>query len=241
MKIDTANATREILRRSAAPDQPAQQFAAYLEGRLPDGLPSSRALGFGELGMFGVFAPIEFRTEARTPPRQVAALPRSAEMLDASAAAPTGAAGNVQSGIALRRAAAPPQALPGLAFVPMNTSPRLAGGLPAPADCAAPGSAETQEQHLAASRRGAPLHARPRPLPQSKLGLCLILSDQEGQLEIVAGGPPLEPEARRRALRLAGETAASFGLTIGHYSLNGVSLASARDGAIGRFHGTRTR
>ncbi|HEX8527295.1 hypothetical protein [Allosphingosinicella sp.] len=71
--------------------------------------------------------------------------------------------------------------------------------------------------------------------------MSLILAERDGKLEIVAGGVPVEPEARRLVMRRATETAASFGLTVGQYSLNGVALGSGRGETLWRFHGTRTR
>ena len=198
---------------------------------------STRAAGFAELGMFGLHraqappAPGAAR-EAPAPalPPRTRADPALAgagtPWLSVSESAAESASPTVRESAtcALPRAA-PVKAEPGqTCSLPVEAS----GTPPVAEDCPAP----------EAPARAARLRLRQAAL---KAGVSLVLHERNGAVEIVAGGPPLDPEARAHLRRLAEAILAPSGLRLAQFQLNGAPLAPDSLGRTGVSNGTRTR
>jgi hypothetical protein len=73
-----------------------------------------------------------------------------------------------------------------------------------------------------------------------KAGISLILSEENGAVRLVVGGPPLDPEQRSGARRLAERVLAESGLELAHFQLNGAAVGPGSTEKKGGRHGTRS-
>jgi hypothetical protein len=89
-------------------------------------------------------------------------------------------------------------------------------------------SATTESESWAAS---APAHARAEAPPKSDVSL--VVADNNGQVQVVAGAPPLNAEAAARLRRLIDATAAEYGKKLLSVTLNGnaVEASGSPEGA----------
>lgn len=62
-----------------------------------------------------------------------------------------------------------------------------------------------------------------RPLPQNAQSrrFSIVVSEQEGAVQIIAGAPQLSAEAKERLRKAAAMLAAEFGVTLGDFTING--------------------
>lgn len=231
MKIGTEPPSPVPARPAPPAAEPARPFIEFLAN------PEARAAGFAELGMFG-------RTRAQSAPEPgpvavaVPVDPPPRIPVPATLAAPVTAPDVV--GVT---AAAP-------ALLPSNNPCDLPRALP---EKAKPGEACSLPGEAPGRTRGADRRARPEALPRAaqpkprlrqaaaKAGLSLAMREADGAVEIVAGAPPIDPEARVQLRRLVEAILARSGLALAQFQLNGAPLAPDNLGRIGGTHGTRTR
>lgn len=216
-------------RSAAMPGSPFEQLldAANLplEGR-------QRAFGFSELGVFGAAsaiasaAALEMETP-EVPLSQMAALSLAASRLQEAQLTPNARRGDVYVGGSRDKAPPAPRS--------RLVSPQHSSIGPL-ADAAPPTLRETQtdgEEISVGVRRSA---ARHLTQVQPKR-LSLIVSEQNGAIQILAGSPELGPEARERLRKAAAELAAEFGVTLAQFTLNGSAVEPTFVSQTGAPHG----
>jgi hypothetical protein len=212
--------------------EPARPFTEFLAD------PEARAAGFAELGMFG-------RTSAQSGsspapaaaanPGDPLALTRALPTLPADGTATELARVSRAAPTPLPSSQPPPCDLP--AAVALKEKPAEACSLPTEA----PGRARGAD-----CRAGpvGPTRAAPRARPRQeapRTAVNLAIRETDGAVEIVAGAPPIDPEARVQLRRLVEAILARSGLALAQFQLNGAPLAPDNLGKTGGTHGTRTR
>jgi hypothetical protein len=213
--------------------EPATPFTEFLADS------EARAAGFAELGMFGrnraqsgpgpAPAPAANPGDPPPPTRALATLPE-----DGTA---------TQLARVNRTAPAPlPSSQPPLCDLPdapaIKAKPAEACSLPT----------EAPGRTRGADRRAGPAGPARSPTPRARprqdaprTAVNLAIRETDGAVEIVAGAPPIDPEARVQLRRLIEAILARSGLALAQFQLNGAPLAPDNLGKTGGTHGTRTR
>ena len=115
--------------------------------------------------------------------------------------------------------------------LPRTKSPQPTGELPPPEP-----APERPEPEAAA-----PIRRARRPLPPPpRSEVSLIVSEQGGQVALVAAAPRLDPETRATLRRLVREILARSGLRLAYFQLNGAPVAADSLDTTGGSHGTRS-
>jgi hypothetical protein len=200
------------------------------------GAPSEgRAARFCERGMFGLRLAVEASRAALGTPRQLPPRPAAETGRDRqfpplpdgrSEAAPVQI--DAFAGGQAAAAAAPP------GTEPASPEPTPASTLAAPAP--GPAAAESDETAAAAP----PVRPRARENPRRDM-VSLTLREQNGAVEIVAAGGPVDAESRLHLRRLVEAMLSRSGLVLAHFQLNGAPVAPDFLSRVGGTHGTRTR
>jgi len=219
MKIVPATSPEALQKTTPGPGpEPAAPFRQFLnDGADPKTIRRERAFGFSELGVLGAArAPVAdqpVRTASRTPSGG-AAEPAS-EAVSEPHATPAFAA--VQT-VGDRRVAA--EAAPTPRGPPLQTSFR-----PTPPPAA---TATTPVRNLPNTEAISPVRHRPvarqamhTPLPKR---FSVVLTGENGAMQLIAGSPELDADARERLRRAAAELAAEFGVTLARLTLNGSAI-----------------
>jgi hypothetical protein len=105
-------------------------------------------------------------------------------------------------------------------------APRIIGAQRIPELAGAQVAAVTVQARLSTSfpetrppaRTAAPTRQAP---PAESRRLSLVISEQNGTVQIIAGAPELSPEARARLRKAAAALAAEFGVTLSEFTING--------------------
>jgi hypothetical protein len=210
---------------------PARPFIEFLAD------PEARAAGFAEFGMFG-------RTHAQSGPEPVPiALAIPADPPPRTPVPPALAApGTAPDEVGVKPAAPAPLPSSKPCDLPRALADKAKPGEACSLPAEAPG--RTRGADRRARPEGAPRAAQPKPrLRQAapKPGPSLAMREADGAVEIVAGAPPIDPEARVQLRRLVEAILARSGLALAQFQLNGAPLAPDNLGRIGGTHGTRTR
>jgi hypothetical protein len=213
--------------------EPARPFAEFLADT------AARAAAFAELGMFG-------RNRAQSGPGPAPAatgnpgdpppLTRTLPALPEDGTATQLARVNRSAPAPLPSSRPPPCDLPDAPSI--KAKPAETCSLPTEA----PGRTRGADRRAgpAGSARSSTPRARPRQ-DAPRTAINLALRETDGAVEIVAGAPPIDPEARVQLRRLVEAILARSGLALAQFQLNGAPLAPDNLGKTGGTHGTRTR
>jgi hypothetical protein len=200
---------------TSAPLERAGASFAQLLGR------DDRALGFAELGMFGISRATSDRATARPAPALDAALPSGNQEPRRDAPdQPTeqarllrGIEPPIESvspiGARLRSAAAPP--------------PVSGTGAVVSAEAMPTSISEVSGEDPAAGGR-APV--RRLTLDPRRPGVSLIMSETNGAVQLVAGARPFDADGAVRLRRALAELLAGYGLKLADFQLNGSAVSA---------------
>jgi len=239
MKVAPATALPFPLANPAAdaPSDPTVSFEALLDEGAPlKAEQPQRALGFSERGLLVSWG-VEPGLDTSAEPSAQASTQTVAPTLGSELEKFTDRAESARMMFEVVDAPAPHLSEPA-SSAPRATSV-LRGSGPQDAQ-AAPGIIRSQPQ--AASRQVGPPEPqrtappmRQAPSAESRR-LSLVISEQNGVVQIIAGAPELSPDARTRLRKAAAALAAEFGVTLSEFTVNGVSYDPALS-SIGAPHG----